>query len=563
MENIFHYLENNKIEIGLTRYPENDYASGVEITAIVQNYQLLIDYYNNLDNFNIKSFEDYNAYMFLYKIIEYEKYVDIVADDKKAVFIQTINLLKILLDKYNKKAVFIYLNDNIKMISQYENNETFNDIDLKIETINYCLKYKSAISKNTWEHLINNHSCLLMDNFKEFINVLKKEKNLIDLFFSKKNLNTVLEYRLDEIFNILITLQKQEWFKKTFNKSILIITEFIDQKISDLKIEDAIISQTYVSKLYYFLDTIKSKKAKECFNKLEEQNKLLNEYLSIHGQKFSYEISIKDYVELIEKSTKDNKAKTILIYLTHYCDNKIFTHFFDQLIKNYKSGLTDFCSTNIKTNDFFTLGVQNDLGMEIQYHILKMNYILNSEIYTELLFKEVLKLLNSTFDYFGIDKEKNELVDSLELLFSLVVNYVNILKDEEKEKYKHYNQSLAYSIEMYTCGLIEKILRLIYKSIIDEESYINENSLSLGFLLDINNEVIKNLIGINHIRLLRFFLINDDNEVGEGIRNNLAHLKNIENKEFNYINVEKVLVLFFGVVTTIVLSLKKPNSFIV
>jgi hypothetical protein len=561
MGNIFKLLDDNKIHIGLRRYTYDDWATGIEITKLLENNSIIINYYNSINDYSITSLENYIDYIFLYKLVEYDTYVEIVKDEMKQEFSNIITTFNGILNNYKRKDIFSFINDNIQIICEYEDDVTHHDIDIKIETVTYCLKYRSGIDKDTWKCLISHCSHLLIDSFDRFINVVKENNDLADLFFSNDTLNKLVTFRLEDIFDILVSLQNQAWFSNKFEEIVTFLINYIEEQTKDLKVEDAIISQSYVVKLFRFLDTIKHSKAKEWQFKLDEQNNLLDDYLQNHGQSFSYEINIKSYVDMIEKSDIGTKAAKMLVYLTNYSDGKTFTHFFDQLVRDSKPSITDFVSiANVKTNKLFTPSIQTTLGIELQHHMLKVNYILNNDELTNMLFSEVTRRLTKVFNYHTVNFVENEIIENNEMLFNLILLYVSIIKSDKEQKLSIQLSAIAYSIEMLTCGLIEKSLRLIYKSKVDENGYINENSISLGVLLNKDNSIINDIIGINHIKLLRFYLINDDNEVGEGIRNNLAHFKNLKMKDFNYGNVEKLLVLYFGLITAIAIQNENKNG---
>lgn len=62
---------------------------------------------------------------------------------------------------------------------------------------------------------------------------------------------------------------------------------------------------------------------------------------------------------------------------------------------------------------------------------------------------------------------------------------------------------------MFICGLIEKVLRIIYKNSMQQISYIPDSSITLGNLLvenDKNTTIILDILGIKQIKILRYYL---------------------------------------------------------
>ena len=111
---------------------------------------------------------------------------------------------------------------------------------------------------------------------------------------------------------------------------------------------------------------------------------------------------------------------------------------------------------------------------------------------------------------------------------------------------------------MFICGLIEKVLRIIYKNSMQQISYIPDSNITLGNLLvenDKHTTIILDILGVEQIKCLRYYLHKVDfyNAVGQNIRNDLAHVNGRTMKNLNYDLILELLCYFTSILNSCVL----------
>ena len=96
-----------------------------------------------------------------------------------------------------------------------------------------------------------------------------------------------------------------------------------------------------------------------------------------------------------------------------------------------------------------------------------------SDVYGELNY--ICENINTTMEFESFDDDMEMLAQFLTDLF---INYFT-----NSDKFKITIKNLVYGCAMFLCGLIEKVLRIIYKNSMKEISYIPDSSITLGNIL--------------------------------------------------------------------------------
>ena len=105
---------------------------------------------------------------------------------------------------------------------------------------------------------------------------------------------------------------------------------------------------------------------------------------------------------------------------------------------------------------------------------------------------------------------------------------------------------------MYTCALSEKFLRILYLHLAKDERYIPINKATIGELLVGSNTYMVNVFGESHIKNLSFFLQRTPPaNVGQNIRNSLAHWANVSTETMTPFFVAKILWIFTDILNTV------------
>ena len=141
--------------------------------------------------------------------------------------------------------------------------------------------------------------------------------------------------------------------------------------------------------------------------------------------------------------------------------------------------------------------------------------------------------------------------------------FINLPNNEKQ--YQLSIKTTVYGCAMFICGLIEKVLRIIYKNSIKEVSYIPDSSITLGNLLierDKHTSIILDILGTEQIRCLRYYLHKIDfyNAVGQNIRNDLAHINGRTMKNLNHDLILELLSYFTSILNSCVLYYQNKNK---
>ena len=135
-------------------------------------------------------------------------------------------------------------------------------------------------------------------------------------------------------------------------------------------------------------------------------------------------------------------------------------------------------------------------------------------------------------------------VGMLSALVQLVANNLESNNDATR--------GTCYGTSMFTCALSEKILRILYFHLAKHERYIPINKATIGELLVVNNTHIVGILGESHVKNLSFFLQRTTpSNVGQNIRNDLAHWANISTEAMTQFFVARMLWIFTDILNTV------------
>jgi hypothetical protein len=129
-------------------------------------------------------------------------------------------------------------------------------------------------------------------------------------------------------------------------------------------------------------------------------------------------------------------------------------------------------------------------------------------------------------------------------LVQLVANNLEINNDAV--------HGMCYGTSMYTCALSEKLMRILYLHLAKGERYIPINKATIGELLVVSNTYMADVFGESHIKNLSFFLQRTaPSNVGQNMRNSLAHWANVSKEAMTPFYVAKMLWIFTDILNTV------------
>ena len=299
---------------------------------------------------------------------------------------------------------------------------------------------------------------------------------------------------------------------------------------------------------------------------LEKQEILFNDNLLKNGNSQPIEFDLKPFKDFFEDNTKPWEIR--IVFSTHSRDeNGKLVSFLEQGAKCPIKGLSDeLARKNPGTDNYFTGWRLRNLSLysfETKSKFMTLmstNHNISeylSDIYGELRY--ICENINTTMEFEGLDENMEMLLQFLSDLF------INLPSDVDVQQYQLPIKTTVYGCAMFLCGLIEKVLRIIYKNSMKEISYIPDSSINLGNLLienDKHTSIILDILGIEQVKCLKYYLQKIDfyNAVGQNIRNDLAHINGRTMKNLNHYLILELLSYFTSILNSCVLYYQGKNK---
>lgn len=274
-----------------------------------------------------------------------------------------------------------------------------------------------------------------------------------------------------------------------------------------------------------FLIEIKHYKANEFNEKYKGLETIKDAYLKKHGQEFSVEMPTKQILQYL--NNEDIPWNIRILNLTHVIQNKKFISYYEIIGKGKVDGLVDkICSTTTPHDDYFTISKQEHLQVFNQLASIMLNNFLKPD-----KVKDFIGMISSLIKYdcekMGLNYEDTEFEEDLNILLNMLIVIFQSYKN------KFLQTGLNYALIVYILGLTEKILYLYYKTNKTDE-YMKDDWCTLGNLINENNNEIVELLGIDHLKVLRYLLLYISNDLGLNLRNKFVHFKSLKKKEIHW-----------------------------
>lgn len=519
---------------------ENDLYNYLDIGIHITNASKYIEYYEK-SNFQISTFNGFIDFLFLRKLSYLLNFSNIVIEEKRDKFIEDFKKLDNLFKKYNIGNVIKFINNSFNLI--FENkliaSISFDFIKDKLNNIEKCVIKK----------MVEKHPFILIKNISDLIKYLKINHDIADLLFKEEVLEIYMEVLYKYIFRCVNIFNNH----KEFN-SIIIKIENYTIKIME-EIENVICQDNafqYIKKyddFCVFLKLQKNKLYNSKYKKCSQYYELVQKEIKEKGFKTSLDLNIEE----IENCFDKNQPQYDLLQLTHrYIENECI-HIFDEIIKSQSDDkrIIDLMHGNLKTNEFFkpSIIIEIQRCSKINSCILEI-YLNKSNEHLDNFFNILQNYIYNIFKNIDINFEKLDILNDFTIIKNLYYNFSN---QNRYGKNEILIKIFAYSLITYTCAFIEKILREIYVSEANNEMFYEKNKIVLGQLLNEKNDIIVKILGSNLTKCLKYFFIKDENDVGENIRNNFAHLINITSNDYNRNNVYLVMWLLLGMLNSLAL----------
>ena len=562
--NVINKLELENIKIGIRYYGLEDLSTGITVKDLLEGKEIIL---SNYTNNNILSLDDYINYVFLDYIMKFQEVIPYVKEEKKDEFEKFITNCKLMYDKYKLADVVKYIQKNYKEIYNYndEDKVTCLSFDLKDYTSEFIGEHFNCFNEDVIKYVINEATYDVIDCFEKWQKYFIKNHEKLKILFSVENINKVFFMRIQELINIIESLHSNNKFDEAILTAMDIIYDILEKQYFNPEGEQHIWQSYFmINDCLPFYRKMSSPYAYKLEKELEKQEIIFNDNLIKNGHTQTIEFDLKPFRDFFEDDTKPWEVK--IVFSTHSRDeNGKLVSFLEQGAKCVAKGLSDeLARKNPGTDDYFTSWRLRNLGlysMEVKSRFMTLmsndhnisEYL--SDIYGELRY--ICENINTTIELEGL----NENVEMLsQFLSDLFINLPN-----NEKQYQLSIKTTVYGCAMFICGLIEKVLRIIYKNSMKEVSYIPDSSITLGNLLierDKHTSIILDILGTEQIRCLRYYLHKIDfyNAVGQNIRNDLAHINGRTMKNLNHDLILELLSYFTSILNSCVLYYQNKNK---
>ena len=544
-------IEKINIPLSLRIFEPSDLATGWEVESIVGNPDIFEDLYEKYPLNKIENFDDYYLYLLSLKLQSLSKVIPILAHEEHKIKIKALSTAaEDALRAINPGSVIKFINKEIDKIFSAEIAEH----DIRIVTLDLIAKYNTGISKETFSYLCEHFGYLLIDRFDDFESVFEREPDLFDVLFPSGKLDDISPYRFEDVLCIWqhINQKGKSNLKDSVTRKIPIIFDDVVSLSNSATIDNIIRIEPKVRKFYQFLQMIKSPLANQFAQYAKKTEDLLSKNIMEQGHLFKYEIPVKKIVERLQSIEAWEQR---MLYITHDFVEDGQISAVSRLNKMSKpiSSTIDLVSTNIPTDDYYTMSHQQMLGITASIGIGTIFGILSNQTACEDYFSLVLSAIKFISEQLNIAEE------GLEQDTEQILTMVQLMIDNHDAD-KKIVHSLCYGAAMFICAFIEKFLRLFYFSMVKDRQYVPSNIATLGDLLNENNKDILSVFGESHIKNLTFFLMQTlQKHIGYNIRNNLAHWSNLSVNILTPTYVEQLLWLLTDIINTVFWHLLKEK----
>ena len=517
-----------------------DYATSLDVQEILDNIEIIKTYFSDKDG-SITMYDDFIDFLYLKKYMEFDTIKDSINESFVTKFEDAINIIKLNFEKYKKSQLIAFLKENgIELIKTSKPNILYNVFDLVCE---YNSAYKDILLYISKEKLY-----LIVNNFEDIKKIIIKYPDLCHEILSDKHFNEVKTYLLKGYFKVLkFFLNKKEYMTEA-NAIIKLISNYAIDIYKNINDDNALQTEITYKEILEFLKSINHNDYLLLEQNLPIIERYLNEYLEKNGKKFSFKLPLKQIFDMLKNEKISLQEK--LLFLTHTREKNKIISIFTSIGQNSKISITEqLCSTSIPHDEYFTVTKQEVLNVADNVYLRCLQYFINKEKindFISLLFSLSLSICN----HYHIDYEELEVETDFNILLNMFMDLFSAYESNNDFLVKGLN----YSISMFTMAIIEKLLRNLYKEM-NTDTFIKNDWSSLGNLLNENNKIIVDLLGVDNVKVFSFYLIKYNNKFGFNYRNNFAHYKNIKTDDMNFTVVLKTTQILLCIINELIVRI--------
>lgn len=546
-------------------YGQSDYSTGYIVKELLDNKSKIFEHFRNKNSMVINNLDDYIDYVWINNIKLFESIESKVVDEMKNDFHELIEYINIF--KFTKEKILNYLKTNYHYV--FDEMNYSKDIhvfhEVVKEAVNTIYTYHDYFDVVMYDFIETRFAYIIVNDIISCEKFYQKYPERFSKIFDLKDNQHFFDVR--NFHNTFNSLSKS---KKKFVKDLIYSKTQSILKVV-IKLAEQIDEDNYLENSHY-IDQIILLIKTNSFNFIEQykidelQDKIKDasaKYFKKHGHEFKTgPIDLKDLLERMKVELKSDMSFFSFLSLTHHM-NKNEKKLTSNLIQvfNVEKSLTDMIASSPNTDEYFTQSRLMGLHFHIEIYCRVLYLMLvNDEL--QLIIKCHINMILQDIDKNEGD-EKLDLVSSFEGMFESFMSNVK----NSKEVYTNKERYECYSLSMFLVSLIEKILRKVTINRSLTQRYYAEDDLSLGDILRTSNNngtkyenILDGILDYELIRVLEFKLAKThDTNIGENIRNNLMHNRNITFSDISNGFLIQVFYLFLSVINGIYSSYLNHN----
>lgn len=542
--NILEKLNKNKDIYPFGFYGIDDYSTDFGLSELFDSIDVIEDYFKSKDGTIINK-NDFIDYLYLKKFNMFSEVKDSILDQYKEKFNSCISLINQFYSKYDNKSRLIkYLQkDAINLLETEKQN-------IRKEVSDLCFRYHTACQE-VIGYIAKSKTYLIINNFDNVKDIILKYDDVCKELLDKKHFHEFKQSMLKKYFPVVKFFIDKQKHKHLTDEIIDEIIKYSSEIFNTINDNNYLHYEILYSDIYQFLKSIKRSEYVSLEENLSGFDDIKNSYFLKHGQEISFQIPIE---ELLSPFKNDKISLPLkFLQLTHIYNKftREFESIFTNIVHEREPHLVDaICSTSMPIDDYFTISLQDDLRMMDYCYITCLQYFMCKERIGDLI-AIMAAITQKICEYYKLDFKELE----LETDFNILLNMFNVLFSSNETKNEFLVKGLCFSISMFEMALIEKVLRNIY-IVLNDENYIKNDWASLGHLLNVDNQTMVNLLGLDNVKMLSYYLIKCK-DIGYNYRNNFAHYKNIKSDDFNYATTLKITQILICIINQLSLNVKE------
>lgn len=507
--------------ISFEYYGSQDIATGIELKNIIEEKVAFEQLFDDYSFEQVQTLEDYYAYLIYAKFVKYREMIPALrTKEYKEVICNFCDVAETRISKVKIGSLIQFINTNFRDIFETEVEIT----GIEEVSIDIISKYKSGISEACYCYLCDNYGYILIDRFDEFEAVFEKKPSLFDRIFKTGHYVEIQSLREENVYNVFINVcqKKNSSLIQTLDRVLGVLAQDIAEMCNEVSHNNIIFIDRLLRRFYSCLVKIQSPLANKFVNAKKRIEKLVREDLRENGQTFSYEIPTGKIIDMWKSV---GRWEVRMISLTHgwsqNADGNLVFHSRLEVDENVRKSIFDQIIESEGSDEHYTHALQRQLEIlsAVQGGVF-FCILTNGGTYSDfiqMLLNEIA-LLETSLDC----AEENFDTD-----IRILDSHLKMCLDEG-ERTKEETIALCYGASMFICALMDKILRTLYLHMSGADKFVAIDKITIGQILNANNQLAKDYFGEKHLRHLAYYLSTDgvkERNIGYNYRNALAHWK--------------------------------------